>query len=71
MVVYKLYSHHKMALFLSFALSLTVIPVLWLVARFAPNWIWYSYLMAYGIETLLIILFHRIGHLKFVLPEKS
>lgn len=71
MVVYKLYSHHKMALFLSFALSLTVIPVLWVIARFAPNLIWYSYLIAYGIETVLIILFHRIGHLKFVLPEKS
>ena len=71
MIVYKLYSHHKMALFLSFALSLTVIPVLWVIARFAPNLIWYSYLIAYGIETVLIILFHRIGHLKFVLPEKS
>ena len=28
MIVYKLYSHHRMALFISFALSLTVIPVL-------------------------------------------
>ncbi len=47
MIVYKLYKHHKMALFISFALSLTVIPVLWLMAHFAPNYLWYSYLIAY------------------------
>ena len=67
MVVYKLYSYHKMALFLSFALSLTVIPVLWLLARFAPELLWYSFLIAYVIEALLIMFFHRMGHLKFEL----
>ena len=46
MIVYKLYSQHRMALFISFALSLTVIPVLWLMARIYPNLLWYSYLIA-------------------------
>jgi Na+-driven multidrug efflux pump len=67
MVVYKLYSYHKMALFLSFALSLTVIPVLWLVSRIAPGMLWYSFIIAYAIEALFIVLFHRIGHLEFKL----
>ena len=62
MIVYKLYSHHHMALFISFALSLTVIPVLWVMARFAPNLLWYSYLIAYLIEALAIGLLHRVTH---------
>ena len=67
MIVYKLYAHHRMALFISFALSLTVIPVLWLVAHFAPNLLWYSYLIAYAIEALFIVVIHRMSHLKFEL----
>jgi Na+-driven multidrug efflux pump len=70
MVVYKLYSHHKMALFISFALSLTVIPTLWVIAHLAPQLIWYSFLIAYILEALLILLFHRIGHLHFILPTQ-
>ena len=60
MIVYKLYSHHQMALFISFALSLTVIPVLWVMARFAPDLLWYSYLIAYLIEGIAIALIHRL-----------
>lgn len=60
MIVYKLYKHHKMALFISFALSLTVIPVLWLMAHFAPDYLWYSYLIAYLIEGIAIALIHRL-----------
>ncbi|MBP5514386.1 MAG: hypothetical protein J6Y04_06390 [Bacteroidaceae bacterium] len=71
MVVYKLYGYHKMALFISLALSLTVIPVLWGVAHTVPNYLWYSYLIAYIIEALLIVLFHRIGHVKFELKAKE
>ena len=67
MIVYKLYGCHRMALFISFALSLTVIPVLWIVAKVAPDYLWYSYLIAYIIEALLIVLFHRIGKIKFAL----
>lgn len=70
MIVYKLYGHHKMALFISFALSLTVIPVLWIISMIKPELLWYSYLIAYAIEVLLIVLFHKMSKIKFVLPEK-
>jgi Na+-driven multidrug efflux pump len=70
MIVYKLYGHHKMALFISFALSLTVIPVLWIVSKLMPDMLWYSYLIAYVIEILLIVLFHRMGHIKFEMKAK-
>ena len=70
MIVYKLYGHHKMALFISFALSLTVIPVLWIISMVRPDMLWYSYLIAYAIEVLLIVLFHKVSKIKFVLPEK-
>jgi Na+-driven multidrug efflux pump len=71
MVVYKLYGHHRMALFISLALSLTVIPVLWVVARFVPNLLWYSYLIAYGIEVFLIVIFHKMTHIKFELKQNQ
>jgi Na+-driven multidrug efflux pump len=71
MIVYKLYAHHRMALFISFALSLTVIPVLWLVAHFAPELLWYSYLIAYAIEALFIVVIHRMSHLKFELKTET
>ena len=67
MIVYKLYGYHKMALFISLALSLTVIPVLWVMAKLAPEQLWYSYLIAYAIEAALIFLFHKIGHVEFKL----
>ncbi len=60
MIVYKLYKHHRMALFISFALSLTVIPVLWVMARLAPGYLWYSYLIAYLIEAVVIGLLHLL-----------
>lgn len=63
MVVYKLYNCHRMAMFISFALSLTVIPVLWIIAKVAPDYLWYSYLIAYLIEILAIVALHRIGRL--------
>ena len=65
MIVYKLYGHHRMALFISFALSLTVIPVLWLIARFAPALLWYGYLVAYLIEALAILIVHKVGDFRF------
>lgn len=67
MIVYKLYSHHRMALFISFALSLTVIPVLWIVAHTVPSLLWYSYLIAYLIEGLVIYALHRATHVTFSL----
>lgn len=65
MIVYKLYHHHRMALFISFALSLTVIPVLWFMARWRPEALWYSYLVAYIIEALAIFILHRATHVSF------
>ena len=71
MVVYKLYNYHKMSLLISFMLSLMVIPVLWIVAHFAPSLLWYSYLIAYLIELLIIVIIHKAAHLKFELPDKE
>ena len=42
-----------------FALSLTVIPVLWAFARFAPAYIWWSYLVAYVIEIAVIAVLEK------------
>ena len=67
MIVYKLYGQHGMALFISFALSLTVIPVLWIMSRVMPQYIWFSYLIAYSIEAVVIYALHRAKHIKFVL----
>ena len=67
MIVYKLYHHHHMALFISFALSLTVIPVLWIMSNWFPNYLWYSYLIAYIIEGIAIFAIHRATHVKFEL----
>lgn len=71
MIVYKLYKCHKMALFISFALSLTVIPVMWLMARLMPDYLWYSYLIAYVTEILAIVVLHRMGHLRFEWAENA
>ena len=68
MVVYKLYDYHKMSLLISFMISLMVIPVLWIVAHYAPSLLWYSYLIAYASELLIIFIVHKVGHLKFELP---
>ena len=71
MVVYKLYDYHKMSLLISFMISLMVIPVLWIVAHFAPALLWYSYLIAYIIELLIIFIIHKAAHLNFELPTKG
>ena len=70
MIVYKLCGHHKMALFISLALSLTVIPVLWVMARLNPQAIWYSYLVAYLIEGVVIYLLHKTAHIEFKLQQE-
>ena len=69
MIVYKLYNHHHMALFISFALSLTVIPVLWVFSLFAEEWIWYGFLTAYTIEMVVIFVLHKMTHVKFELTD--
>ncbi|MBP5687931.1 MAG: hypothetical protein J6X22_04730 [Muribaculaceae bacterium] len=69
MIIYKLYSHHRMALFISFALSLTVIPVLWVISKYAPSAIWYSYLIAYIIEAAIIFFLHKKQKISFTLNK--
>ncbi len=71
MIIYKLYSHHRMALFISFILSLTVIPVLWLMSKAAPGAIWYSYLIAYAIEACIIYALHKFHHIEFKLKKSE
>lgn len=71
MIVYKLYGHHHMALFISLALSLTVIPVMWLMSKYMPQWLWYSYLVAYIIEAIAIFIMHKAKHVKFELKTES
>lgn len=67
MIVYKLYGHHHMALFISFALSLTVIPVMWVISKQVPGLLWYSYLIAYLLEVIIIFALHRLLHLRFTI----
>ena len=69
MIVYKLYKQHHMALFISFALSLTVIPVLWVIARWQPAGLWYSYLIAYIIEAIAIYIIHQATNVQFNLGK--
>lgn len=71
MIVYKLYGYDRMALFISFALSLTVIPVLWIVSNVAPDLLWYSYLIAYVIESIAILLLHTGYKVQFKLKTIS
>ena len=71
MIVYKLYDYHHMALFISFALSLTVIPVLWLFSQYAKEWIWYGFLVAYIIEMVAIFVLHKMTHVRFELRVES
>lgn len=70
MIVYKLYGQHRMALFISLALSLTVIPVLWAFSKWSPDWLWYSYLIAYFIEIIFIYVIHKATHIRFEIVEK-
>lgn len=69
MIVYKLYGYDQIALFISFALSLTVIPVLWIVSKAAPGILWYSFLIAYIIEALAILALHKKYKVKFELKN--
>ncbi len=59
MIVYKLMGEGGMSLMVSFMLSLTVIPVLVLIAHFAPQMLWYSYLVAYILEIAVIAAVHK------------
>lgn len=63
MIVFKLLSFNRMSLFISLILSLTVIPVISFMAYFTPEYLWYSYLVAYVIEMVAIYAVYRIGRM--------
>ena len=48
-----------------------MIPVLWLMARFFPGAIWYSYLIAYLLEAAIIYLLHKKNHIEFVIALRA
>lgn len=60
MIIFKLLKHDRLALFISFALSLTVVAVMAPIAHWAPQAIWWSYLIAYGIEIAAIYIIMKI-----------
>ena len=63
MIIFKLLSFNRMSLFISLILSLTVIPVISLMAHYAAEYIWYSYLIAYIIEIMAIVTVYKAGRM--------
>ncbi len=63
MIIFKLLSFNRMSLFISLILSLTVIPVISLMAHYAAEYIWYSYLLAYIIEIMAIVAVYKAGRM--------
>lgn len=63
MIIFKLLSFNRMSLFISLILSLTVIPVISLMAHYAAEYIWYSYLIAYIIEIIAIVAVYKAGRM--------
>lgn len=63
MIVFKLLAFNRMSLFVSLILSLTVVPVISIMAHCAPEYIWYSYLIAYILEMLAIGVVYKVGRM--------
>lgn len=63
MIIFKLLSFNRMSLFISLILSLTVIPVISLMAHYVAEYIWYSYLIAYIIEIIAIVAVYKAGRM--------
>lgn len=63
MIIFKLLSFNRMSLFISLILSLTVIPAISLMAHYAAEYIWYSYLIAYIIEIMAIVAVYKAGRM--------
>ena len=64
LVVCKLEGKDGLALFISFAMSLTVIPILWAFAHYVPAYIWWSYLVAYMLEIAVIVVWEAVRRLR-------
>ena len=41
------------------------------MSRLAPDLLWYSYLIAYAIEALMIFTLHKLTHVRFELCQSS
>lgn len=41
----------------------------WIMANAAPDYLWYSYFIAYVIEVLLIVMFHKMGHINLTIER--
>ena len=57
MVVQKLRGRNAESMFISLTLMLMPVPAMWVLARFATEWIWWGYLLGNAVELLLIALF--------------
>ncbi len=68
MVTYKLVKQEALANFLSFALSLTVIPVIWAIARWWPQAIWWSNLVAYALVAATVVVLSALKRKEGMLP---
>lgn len=80
MVNYKLLKEDHLANFISLALNLSVIPVMWFNVIHCSELVWWSNLIAYGLVFICVVLFtlyvssrRRQDHLVplFLLPRKS
>ena len=57
MVVQKLRGRNAESMFISLTLMLMPVPAMWVLARFAAEWIWWGYLLGNAVEIVLIGLF--------------
>lgn len=58
MIVQKLSGYNREAMFISMTLMLMPVPVMWVLAHVAPEWIWWSYLGGNMLEVTLIFIFN-------------
>ncbi len=80
MVNYKLLKQDNLANFISFALNLSVIPVMWLTVVYCKELVWWSNFIAYAFVFVCVMLFSLYVSLKrrqddlvplFLLPRKT
>lgn len=57
MVVQKLRGRNAESMFISLTLMLMPVPAMWLLARFATEWIWWGYLLGNAVEILMVVIF--------------
>jgi Na+-driven multidrug efflux pump/anti-sigma regulatory factor (Ser/Thr protein kinase) len=60
MVCYKLLGESALSNFISFALSLSVVPVIWIIAIYFPRAIWWSNLIAYTLVLAILLVWAEL-----------